>query len=117
MLTKEEIKNLRMGDEIWVDGKIEEVTGLGLDYLWTCKTNHHLHNSLMNEDCKYSLNPPKKMKKFWIWSLQDVKGGSIYTTDYYFDENFRGVDGCSYSSFDFYFKQKLDYTMIEIEVE
>ena len=116
MLTKEDINNLRIGDKIWVDGNIERITLLSGKLIVTDDSYNYSIEFLIDIDNKVSLNPPKKKKKFWLWAISRSNGHPLAITDSYYGDDFKTSNGVS-SLEDVIFKQKLDYTMIEIEVE
>lgn len=112
MLTKEEIRNLRIGDEIYDQERLYKIIELTESEIRVCDGIVDYYSDL--DDSKLSLNPPKKMKKYWLWAYKGSKGNSLTCTDFYYSED----DVKEYSILnDAYFKQKLDYTMIEIEEE
>jgi len=113
MLTKEEIKNLRIGDEIYVAGKKEYVTSLDLRGVET-STSYRDYDD--EEGLKISLNPPKIKKKYWLWAVMWYDYSDLVITSSYYDDKGYTVQGSPYIK-DIYFAKKLDYTMIEIEEE
>ena len=108
MLTNEEIKNLKIGDEIYIFGKKDTI--ISLDLFNVVTTNA----SCMITTNKLSLSPPKKKKKYWLWAYKrhTCTGYSLAITINYYDKDFINLDGTSIQTA---WKQKLEYTMIEIE--
>ena len=114
MLTNEEIKNLRIGDAIYVEDQVYKVTNLSMHNITTNYTISFSHCFLLDPDNFISLNPPKTKKKYWLWAFRDDKTDHLECTYDYYDDDFRNTSG-DLIKVNYYFKQKLEYSMIEIE--
>jgi len=110
MLTKEEIKNLRIGDEIYIFGKKDTI--ISLDLFDVVTTNA----SCMITTNKLSLNPPKTKKKYWLWAVKWSESDDITNTSIYYDNDMISETG-EYNLNQYSFCLKIKNTMIEIEVE
>lgn len=110
MLTKEEIKNLRIGDEIYFKNNKHEVNSLDVSHIGITNVAF----SKISTDPELSMKPIKKMKKFWLWAIQVSKESELKPTPLYYDDDFLSIQGI-FSIKNVYFKQKLDYSMVEIE--
>lgn len=100
MLTKEEIRNLRIGDEIYLDGILNTISELYKHHL--AIEDGRVFNNLTHEEEGLSLNPPKKMVKMWKWAVKTSEG--VVETSYFLPES--NIPDCYI---------KLLYTEIEVE--
>ena len=114
MLTEEEIRNLRIGDEIYIEGELQTVELLSIDNIGV--VNSHVlygHCFLQDPDNFVYLKPPVKKKKYWLYVVKIYESCPLKINPRYFDVNGISTDGMVDVNY-FHFAQKLDYTMIEV---
>jgi len=116
MLTNEEIKNLRIGDAIYVEDQVYKVTNLSMHNITTNYTISFSHCFLLDPDNFISLNPPKTKKKYWLWAVQERYDSEIYRTMYYYDANLLSLSG-KYTVKDLFFARRIDNTMEEFNID
>ena len=116
MLTKEEIKNLRIGDYVFIFNHGRIISELN-------KTEIHFEESasslewIHNDSDDLFLIPPKKKKKFWKWAYKNHESELVKESSFFYDDKLNRNDT---GGGDFLkktpWKQKLENVFIEVEV-